>query len=234
MPTIRRLRRVLSAVAVTALVVAPATVWAMDRFDDVPDSNVFHDDITWLAEAGVTAGCNPPENSEFCPSDAVTREQMAAFMRRLAENQVVDADTVDGRQADELSPSVFTVRAAGMISTSFSDRTVLTLDLPAGSYVITSTAWLENPSGVTVKGECTLTADTSSDAAREGLDGGSQNLDTGALAMSVTHTFAGSGQAVLECEETTLNADISVYDAEITAIGVGSIAEQAISEVVVN
>ena len=49
--------------------------------EDVADDNVFKADIQWLADAGVTKGCNPPANTEFCPEDNVTREQMSAFMR---------------------------------------------------------------------------------------------------------------------------------------------------------
>ncbi|MPZ53974.1 MAG: hypothetical protein GEU79_14790 [Acidimicrobiia bacterium] len=86
-------RRKAIAVLVAVLMAVPLAVWASDRFEDVPDSNVFHDDISWLADSGVTFGCNPPENTQFCPSDNVTREQMAAFMRRLSEGQVVDAAT---------------------------------------------------------------------------------------------------------------------------------------------
>ena len=91
--TRRRWVRMAVVIGVTAAIVAPTAVWAADRFTDVPDTNVFHDDITWLANAGVTLGCNPPDNTLFCPGDNVTREQMAAFMRRLAKNQVVDAAT---------------------------------------------------------------------------------------------------------------------------------------------
>ncbi|MGB9357303.1 MAG: hypothetical protein WCC01_01995, partial [Acidimicrobiia bacterium] len=40
-----------------------------------------------------TAGCNPPANDRYCPGNNVTREQMSAFMHRLAVNQVVDAAT---------------------------------------------------------------------------------------------------------------------------------------------
>jgi hypothetical protein len=43
---------------------------------------VFENDIAKLATAGITKGCNPPANTEFCPRDFVTREQMAAFIRR--------------------------------------------------------------------------------------------------------------------------------------------------------
>jgi hypothetical protein len=62
----------------------PISVIAAHAFDDVPDSNTFHDAIGWLADNDITLGCNPPSNTEFCPTDNVTRQQMAGFMRRLA------------------------------------------------------------------------------------------------------------------------------------------------------
>ncbi|MEA2002732.1 MAG: Calx-beta domain-containing protein [Actinomycetota bacterium] len=46
------------------------------------DGSIFENDIAKLATAGITRGCNPPANTEFCPTDFVTREQMAAFIRR--------------------------------------------------------------------------------------------------------------------------------------------------------
>jgi hypothetical protein len=46
------------------------------------DGSVFEGDIEWLASVGVTKGCNPPANTEFCPADPVTRAQMAAFLVR--------------------------------------------------------------------------------------------------------------------------------------------------------
>lgn len=96
-----------SIVVVGALMlIAPAVGWAADRFDDVPDSSIFHDDISWLADSGVTRGCNPPENSEFCPNDVVRRDTMAAFLHRLATSQVVDAK------------SAITSQTAGFASTS--------------------------------------------------------------------------------------------------------------------
>lgn len=57
-----------------------ATPW--QGFDDVPPSNIFYDDIMWLHDEGTTKGCNPPENTMFCPADSVTRGQMAAFLSR--------------------------------------------------------------------------------------------------------------------------------------------------------
>jgi hypothetical protein len=46
------------------------------------DGTTFEADINALAAAGVTRGCNPPENDRFCPEDPVTRGQMAAFLKR--------------------------------------------------------------------------------------------------------------------------------------------------------
>jgi hypothetical protein len=56
-----------------------------DRGDvDFVDDNgsVFEADIERLATAGITVGCNPPANDRYCPSDSVTREQMASFLAR--------------------------------------------------------------------------------------------------------------------------------------------------------
>jgi S-layer family protein len=54
---------------------------ASQRFNDVPPANVFYNFIDRLAELGITVGCqvSPPL---FCPSDAVKRDQMAAFIIR--------------------------------------------------------------------------------------------------------------------------------------------------------
>jgi hypothetical protein len=99
----KRWVRIAMIVGATALIVAPLTAVATHTFNDVPDSHTFHGDIEWLEAAGVTKGCNPPANTQYCPDDDVTRGQMSAFMRRLAENRVVDADKVDGKDASVLA-----------------------------------------------------------------------------------------------------------------------------------
>ncbi len=52
----------------------------VDFIDD--DGSVFEDSIEKLATAGITRGCNPPDNTMFCPNDYVTRGQLAAFLVR--------------------------------------------------------------------------------------------------------------------------------------------------------
>ena len=76
------------SVALTVAMIAASLFYTMapagasDRFDDVPDDHTFHNDIGWLADEGITIGCNPPDNTLFCPEDSVTRGQTAAFFVR--------------------------------------------------------------------------------------------------------------------------------------------------------
>ncbi len=96
-----RTTKLLIMVSVAVLVV-PVVAVASHQFKDVPASNIFHDDIAWLADNGITKGCNPPASDAYCPSDNVTRQQMSAFLHRLATSQAVDAGTVEGMTATEL------------------------------------------------------------------------------------------------------------------------------------
>ena len=52
-----------------------------DWFDD-DDGSIFEADIDKIATADVTKGCNPPANTRYCPTRAVTRDQMASFIAR--------------------------------------------------------------------------------------------------------------------------------------------------------
>ncbi len=62
--------------------VGTVQVWIYPYFDDAPLANTFFDDVVWLAVQGITIGCNPPDNTLFCPGSNVTRGQMAAFLVR--------------------------------------------------------------------------------------------------------------------------------------------------------
>lgn len=50
-------------------------------FTDTKDT-IFAADIDRLATAGVTKGCNPPDNDRYCPKSFVLRSQMASFLGR--------------------------------------------------------------------------------------------------------------------------------------------------------
>lgn len=82
-------------------------------FSDTSSSE-FSDDIEWLAATGVTKGCNPPANSRYCPTQAVTRGQMAAFLTRALS--LGSRGTVDFRDDDTsvFEPDIERIAAAGI------------------------------------------------------------------------------------------------------------------------
>jgi hypothetical protein len=80
------------ALLVTFLIAPTPRAQASHQFEDVPDSSPYHDEIGWLVNAGVTTGCSvtPPL---YCPQTAVTREQMAVFLKKSAISyQVIDSN----------------------------------------------------------------------------------------------------------------------------------------------
>ena len=48
-------------------------------------SSIFQSAINRVAAARITLGCNPPTNDRYCPTELVTRGQMAVFIRRTFE-----------------------------------------------------------------------------------------------------------------------------------------------------
>lgn len=97
---------------VIALVAAAVPAGAADLppggsfLDD--DSSVHEGDIEALAAAGITKGCNPPWNDEFCPEASVTRGEMAAFLTRALELPQGEASF------DDTSGSVFAADIASL------------------------------------------------------------------------------------------------------------------------
>ena len=50
-------------------------------FSDVPTSGWKNDAVIWMKKTGLTTGCS---STEFCPEDAMTREQQITFLYRYA------------------------------------------------------------------------------------------------------------------------------------------------------
>jgi hypothetical protein len=93
-----------------ALVLAPA---ASDFFTD-DDGMVFEADINAVAAAGITKGCNPPTNDQFCPDDTVTREQMAAFLDRAFDYPTAGSDYFSDDGGSLFEASINAIAAAGV------------------------------------------------------------------------------------------------------------------------
>jgi hypothetical protein len=67
-------------------------------FDDVLASDPFCGFITWMADNGITTGCQVIDANHrlYCPNDTVKRNQMAVFMNRLGDIRVEAVDTGPG------------------------------------------------------------------------------------------------------------------------------------------
>jgi hypothetical protein len=141
---VRRRSFTLAAIIVVAGLALSSTAFAIHDFSDVPDSHPFHEDISWLADSGITTGF--PDGT-YRPGQPVTRQSMAAFMRRLAGQDpdvdpVVDAATLDGMTANQLRQAGGMFEFADVIITGTTPGTAtqvgtnLTI-LEAGSFVVT-------------------------------------------------------------------------------------------------
>lgn len=58
-----------------------AGLGADGNFED-DNGNIHENNIDLIALMGITLGCNPPDNTEFCPDEGVTRGETAAFLAR--------------------------------------------------------------------------------------------------------------------------------------------------------
>ena len=77
-------------------VTTPAVAQNCDGFVDVLASSPFCPDVTWMKTYGVTKGCDA---THYCPTDNVSRLQMAAFMHRLGDNAFLQGGNAFGTNA---------------------------------------------------------------------------------------------------------------------------------------
>jgi len=85
-------------------------------FEDVSSDHVFAGDIAWLADSGITRGCNPPANDRFCPGATVTRGQMAAFLARALSLPATSSDRFIDDDSSPFEADIERLAAAGITS----------------------------------------------------------------------------------------------------------------------
>jgi len=141
---------------VGALVATPIAVYATHQFTDVSDSAFFSNSVTWMKDNGITAGCNPPANTKYCPNDNVSRGEMAVFLKRLAEKKIVDAATVDGFSASQLTRVAF--GSTGDAADADGDAVSASITIPKDGWLILSGS-IEGSGGATDFYNCQLTVD---------------------------------------------------------------------------
>ncbi len=82
-------------------------------FDDIR-GHLFEADIDWLVAEGVTKGCNPPDNTRFCPDDSITRGQMAAFLTRYLDLPAASKDYFNDDNGSLFEDDINRLAASGV------------------------------------------------------------------------------------------------------------------------
>ncbi|CAN5872887.1 hypothetical protein BH23ACT4_BH23ACT4_17370 [soil metagenome] len=83
------------------------------RFSDDDDS-VHEPSIDELASDGATRGCNPPENTMYCPGDWVSRGHIAAFINRALELPPTTSDYYSDDDGTTFEADINAVTEAGI------------------------------------------------------------------------------------------------------------------------
>jgi hypothetical protein len=78
------------------------------------DASVHEPNIEAIAAAGITKGCNPPVNDRYCPTDGVTRGEMAAFLARAKNLQPTDEDRFADDTGHTFETAINSLAAAGI------------------------------------------------------------------------------------------------------------------------
>lgn len=84
-----------------------------DFFTD-DDGDVFERSINSIAKAGITFGCSPPVNDEFCPDRRMTRGEMAAMLARAFEVPASPADYFLDDDGDRFEDVINRIAGAGI------------------------------------------------------------------------------------------------------------------------
>ncbi|MDH3193500.1 MAG: S-layer homology domain-containing protein [Acidimicrobiia bacterium] len=112
-------RRVALLMVLIAALVLPATPALAEH---IPPNGYFTDDdgtvheanINALRAAGITTGCNPPDNTRFCPFNNVTRAEMATFLVRALDLPSTSADYFDDDNGNIHESAINSLRASGI------------------------------------------------------------------------------------------------------------------------
>lgn len=189
-----------SLIAVAAVGFAPgASAAPCAGFDDVQDSSGFCANVEWIRNRGVTLGCSA---NLYCPDEAVSRLQMAAFMNRLGTALtpiVVRVDATPGALNLDTSPVVCQSEAQSI--TAFPRRALADATLSGSA-----------PSAVNVVSHVVYST-----------DGGANWLPFSA-ARPVTHVPASGWGAVSDLGSLDLDVGSSVrFGVRVARQGAGSV-----------
>ncbi len=168
---------------------------------------------------GVAIGASKIQTSDIA-KQAVTNKKIAK--KTIKRSRVAD-NTLRGKQIDESKlGTVPTAGVAGTGRSTFKDgatqitapsagTTVLSLDVPAGSYLFIAKGALAK-AGLTLI-SCTTTAGNDTDRSSSHIDASANNT----IVNTVVHTFGAAGTAEFSCDNPSGNP-LFVTNAKLTAV----------------
>jgi hypothetical protein len=87
---------------------------AWNGFFSDDDDSIHEADIEKLAADGTTKGCNPPDNTMYCPERLITRGEIAAFIRRTLSLPAAEEDHFADDGGSVFEGDINAVTAAGI------------------------------------------------------------------------------------------------------------------------
>jgi hypothetical protein len=141
---------------------------------------------------------------------------MAAFMKRLAENQVVDAGTLQGADAVALSQTVYSTSVASWdISGVSAFEPVLSLSLRGGEWLIMAKAWHFNTGATDGWADCRLVSPNGEDNTWVDVAMEDDN-DQAAVSFLLVDAFEATSTIALLCRDG--GHTVQIRDAVISAL----------------
>ncbi|HEY8602178.1 MAG TPA: hypothetical protein VIL85_27375 [Thermomicrobiales bacterium] len=230
----RTMRRILPlALAGVLVALLPLSILAANPFNDLVPGSVHNANIDAIYNAGITTGCDP--NVSYCPTDLVTRQEMASFLARtagLGENPPVanaktaqtatNADKLGGRTPGELLRVAQTSAGPVGDTTVAGDnswhtvRTVTVVAPGPGFLLVTGSALLH--SGTTSKYLRVSSAGVASTEATAQLGIGAGQTSQASLSQTFAFPVAAAGTQTVALEVESFNSAVTVRGATLTAV----------------
>jgi hypothetical protein len=173
------------------------------------------------------------KNNDIRSGDVRNNALTGADVNESSLGKVPSAANADSATSATSATTAGQAGVAGKVFQTFRDEllslpttstftTVLSLDVPAGTYLIIGKGWLNNNGAASARSECRTVAESDSDTQFVGMAANAENDDVTPWTNSLVHTFAAAGTIVLQCEGNP--TQLTVEDRKIQALQVREIS----------
>jgi len=221
MPGGRRGRLLAITIAVLLVAAVPLSIYAANPFTDLTGS-VHDTNIDTIYNLGITTGCNPPDLDNYCPTDNVTRQEMASFLARTAAlNRIAYASHPSAGTSDNLGsgPSKAYMTVDLTVPGRAGGAKLLVRVLFTG-YVFSRSGPSDCP--CTLRGEITANGETAGGATPVDAQVVTRaTIGAAALTADETANFSGSRVFLLDPGTYTFTMTVTRETGTYTSVGFG-------------